>query len=148
MANFIETGQIHDGKFPHCPRPSAGHYSQWQQYQPNRHVIYVISVIHHFERQHDLITKAATIQQFNGKNFHNFVRELNLLVLKPEYSQQTRSIPFLLMTWLLVSPGHQQIWFWLHKIHMYLSSMRKDLFSLYQLNVEEEKKLPIYFYVS
>ena len=32
---------------------------------------------------------------------------LSLLVLKLEYSQQTRSIPELLMPWFLASPGHQ-----------------------------------------
>ena len=38
---------------------------------------------------------------------------LILLVLEPEYSGRTGLIPWLLMPWLLVSPGHQQQWYWL-----------------------------------
>ena len=38
---------------------------------------------------------------------------LTFLVLKLEYTARTRSISWLLMTWLLVSPGHQQLRFWL-----------------------------------
>ena len=38
---------------------------------------------------------------------------LILLVLKPEYSRITKSIPLLLMSWWLTSPGHQQRWCWL-----------------------------------
>ena len=32
-------------------------------------------------------------------------------VLMPEYSRQTRSISWVLMTWLLASPSHQQSWY-------------------------------------
>ena len=38
---------------------------------------------------------------------------LTLVVLRREYSGRTRSIPWLLMAWLLVSPGHQLSWYWL-----------------------------------
>ena len=38
-----------------------------------------------------------------------------------------RPIPRLLMPWLLASPGHQQPWCWLCRIHMPLTSTRKDL---------------------
>ena len=38
--------------------------------------------------------------------------------VKPEYSGQTRSIPWLLMSWLLVLPSHQN---WLYRINMALS---------------------------
>ena len=51
---------------------------------------------------------------------------LTLLVLKLEYSGINWSIPWLLMTWLLVSPGHQHPWYWKCRIIMSLSSMRKD----------------------
>ena len=43
--------------------------------------------------------------------------DLILLVLKPEYSGQTRSIPWLLMPWLLASPGHHHPWYWLCRIN-------------------------------
>ena len=33
----------------------------------------------------------------------------------------TRSIPFLLMTWLLVLTGHQQTWCWICKINVFLT---------------------------
>ena len=33
-------------------------------------------------------------------------------MLKLEYSRQTKSMPWLLMPWLLASPGHQQPWYW------------------------------------
>ena len=51
---------------------------------------------------------------------------LTLLVLKPEYSGITRSIPWLLMPGLIVSPGHQLPWHWLWWTNGSLSSMRKD----------------------
>ena len=37
---------------------------------------------------------------------------LNHLVFKFEYSEKTYVIPWLLMTWLLASPGHQQPCYW------------------------------------
>ena len=36
---------------------------------------------------------------------------LTLLVLRPEYSVRTRLMAWLLMPWLLASPGHQQPWY-------------------------------------
>ena len=47
---------------------------------------------------------------------------LTLLVLKQEYSGITKSIPLLLMSWLLVSPGHQQPWYWPYRTNRFLSS--------------------------
>ena len=49
---------------------------------------------------------------------------LCLVMLKLKYCGQTWSISWLLMPWLLVSPGHQQQWYWLCKIHRLLSSMQ------------------------
>ena len=40
---------------------------------------------------------------------------------------ETSSIPWQLMPWLLVTKGHQQARHWLHKISQPLSSMGKDL---------------------
>ena len=50
---------------------------------------------------------------------------LTLLVLKLGHSGRSRSIPWLLMPWLLVSPGHQQPWHWPCRINRSLSSMGK-----------------------
>ena len=36
---------------------------------------------------------------------------LTHMLLKLEYSGITKSIPWLLMPWLLLSPGHQQLWY-------------------------------------
>ena len=68
-----------------------------------------------------------------------------LLVLKPEYSGITRSIPCLLMAWLLVSPGQQQSWFWWYRIKGPLSLMRKNFNYLCHLSIEKWKKIQIYF---
>ena len=43
-----------------------------------------------------------------------------------EFSWQSRSISWLLMTWPLLSPGHQQRWHWLCMIKGSLASTRKD----------------------
>ena len=59
----------------------------------------------------------------------------------------TRSISWLLMPWLLTSPGHQQPWHWLHRICRCLSYLRKDFKYLCQINVEEWQKMQIYVYV-
>ena len=40
--------------------------------------------------------------------------ELTLNVRGPSYLGLTRSISWLLMPWLLTSPGHQQPWYWLY----------------------------------
>ena len=50
---------------------------------------------------------------------------LAFLAPGPEYSEQTRSIGWLLIPWLLALPAHQQSWYWLCKIHWFLSYMRK-----------------------
>ena len=42
-------------------------------------------------------------------------------------SRQTRSISCLLMTWLLMEPGHQQTWYLLYEIGMFLSSLVVNL---------------------
>ena len=46
---------------------------------------------------------------------------LILLVIKLGYHWISRSISSLLMPWLLMSPGHQQLWYWLCSISMYMS---------------------------
>ena len=53
----------------------------------------------------------------------------------------TRSISWLLMPWLLISPGHQQPWFWLCRIGRLLSYLRKDFKYLRHINVEKWHKM-------
>ena len=50
----------------------------------------------------------------------------------------TRSISWLLMPWLLASPGHQQPWYWLCRIHRSWSYLRKNFKYLCQINVEDK----------
>ena len=56
-------------------------------------------------------------------------RRLHLIlnVRGPSYLGLTSSISWLLMPWLLTSPGHQQPWYWLCSICMSWSYMRGDL---------------------
>ena len=52
---------------------------------------------------------------------------LTLNVQGPSYLGLTRSISWLLMPWLLMSPGHQQPWYWLYRICRSFSYSRKCL---------------------
>ena len=64
---------------------------------------------------------------------------LTPLVLRQEYSRQTRATPWLLMPWLLVPPGHQQC---------YRIALIGDGFQLpvpFQSNVNKLLKMQIYF---
>ena len=53
------------------------------------------------------------------------------------YLGLTRSVSWLLMTWLLVSPGHQQPWHWLCSIGRFLSCLREYFNFLCHIIVEE-----------
>ena len=66
---------------------------------------------------------------------------LTLNVRGPSYLGLTRSISWLLMPWLLTSPGHQQPWYWLCRIGGFLSYLRKDLNYLRRTNVEKWHKM-------
>ena len=66
---------------------------------------------------------------------------LALNVWGPSYLSLTRSISWLLMRWLLTSPGHQQPWYWLCRIGRFLSCLRKDLNYLRRINVEKWDKM-------
>ena len=63
------------------------------------------------------------------------LNELTPLVVNPEYSDESRSIPLLLITWLLASPGHHQIWYLLCWIRRSFSSMWKNANNLHRLEV-------------
>ena len=76
----------------------------------------------------------------NGQHFENKMSKCIFLTLNmrgPSYLGLTRSISWLLMPWLLTSPGHQQPWCWLYRICRYLSYLRKDFKYLCHINVEE-----------
>ena len=51
------------------------------------------------------------------------------------------------MPWLLTSPGHQQPWYWLHRVCRPFSCLRKDFKYLCQINVEEWHKMQIHVYI-
>ena len=70
--------------------------------------------------------------------------KLTLNLRGPCYLSLTRSISWLLMPWLLLSPGHQQPWYWLCRIGRSMSCLRKDSNYLCHINVEEWYKMWIY----
>ena len=80
------------------------------------------------------------------KNFDTIMASLahneltTFLVLTLEYCGRTMSIPWLLMPWLLMSPGHQQTWHWLCRVNGSLSSTRRDFNHLCHLSHEKNQK--------
>ena len=64
----------------------------------------------------------------------------------PENFGIPKSIPWLLMPWLLASPSHQQPWCWLCAICIFLSSMRIHYNTIWHVSVEKWNKMQIYFY--
>ena len=54
--------------------------------------------------------------QHGGCWWHGAYLVLTLNVRGPSYLGLTRSISWMLMPWLLTSPGHQQPWYWLCRI--------------------------------
>ena len=73
--------------------------------------------------------------------------ELTLDVRGPSYLLDSRSISWLLMPWLLASPGHQHPWYWPCRIGRSVPYLRKDFNYLCHINVEEWHKMWIYVYV-
>ena len=61
---------------------------------------------------------------------------LTFNVRGPSYLGLTRSISWLLLPWLLVSPGHQQPWYWLCKIGKSWSYMRKAFSSVWSKDIK------------
>ena len=72
---------------------------------------------------------------------------LTLNVRGSSYLGLTRSISWLLMTWLLASPGHQHPWYWPCRIGKFLSYLNNDFNNLCHVNVEEWHKIQIYVFV-
>ena len=61
---------------------------------------------------------------------------LTLNVRGPSYLGLTRSVSWLLMPWLLTSPGQEQPWYWLCWICTSWSYLRKDFKYMCHINVE------------
>ena len=59
----------------------------------------------------------------------------------PSYLGLTSSISWLLMSWLLSSPGHHQPWCWLCRISRSLAYWSQDFKCLCHINVEEWHKM-------
>ena len=82
------------------------------------------------------------------KNCEMNTGRLETVAGRSEYSRRTRSIPCLLMPWLLMSPGHQQVWCWLWRIYRSLASMRKDFNNLCLLCVWQAWEFSGFFRIS
>ena len=91
---------------------------------------YFLYVIHILRIGYNVCTFRVGLRML----FHSF---LTLNVRGPNYLGLTRSISWLLMPWLLTSPGHQQPWYWLYRICRFLSYLRKNFKYLCHINVEE-----------
>ena len=76
----------------------------------------------------------------NKLGTNGILRELSLSLNArgPNYSGSTLSISWLLMPWLLASPGHQQPWYWLCivRICKFLSYTRKDFSYMSHVSVD------------
>ena len=82
----------------------------------------------------------CNISVWNWPNIMTIMSALWILTLG-YYLRLTGSISWLLMPWLLTSPGHQQQWYWLYRICRSLSYLRKDFKYLCHINVEEWHKM-------
>ena len=78
----------------------------------------------------------------NGQIGHTRITfHLTLNVQGPSKLGLTRSISWLLMPWLLASPGHRQPWYWLCRIGRSLSYSRRNFNYLSLICVEEWHKM-------
>ena len=76
--------------------------------------------------------------------YNNMLLTLNMR--GPSYLGLTRSISWLLMLWLLASPGHPEQWYWLCRIGRSLSYSRKDFNYMCHINAKEWHQLKTYVY--
>ena len=74
----------------------------------------------------------------DAKSHCSIVTKLTLDVRGPSYLGLTRSISWLLMPWLLTSPGHQQSWYWPCSICRSWSYMRKHFKYMYLCHINVE----------
>ena len=92
----------------------------------------------------EMILFAMRIALFSRIMFIAAITWENVLILNvwgPSYLGWTRSILWLLMPWLLASPGHQQPWYWLCNIGKSWSYTRNDFNFLWHVSVEEWHKM-------
>ena len=89
----------------------------------------------------DKVTKTTGVNIIWILQGNNHRDALTLNVRWPSYLGLTRSISWLLMSWLLVSPGHQQPWYWLCRMGRSLSFLMKDFNHLCHINMEERQNM-------
>ena len=109
----------------------------------SKQIFYILFQIDRFfyqmsNRQHVSISSDKGLRPSTEPNMNMLI---TLNVRGPSYLGLTRSISWLLMPWLLTSPGHQQPWYWLYRICRSLSYLRKDFKYLCHINVEEWHKM-------
>ena len=97
--------------------------------------IWILTIMVFTEKMH--LKMSSVIWQ----PFYSWLIVLTLNVRGPSYLGLTRSISWLLMPWLLTSPGHQQPWYWLCRIGRFLSYLRKDFNYLCRINLEKWHKM-------
>ena len=98
---------------------------------PARWVAAVGTLCIHGNQLHANIMNHFGVELLHGKCF-----VLTLNVRELSYLGLTRSISWLLMPWLLTSPGHQQPWCWLCRICKSWSYLRNNFKYLCHINVE------------
>ena len=74
----------------------------------------------------------------------SLIYDETLLVLKAEYSRITWLMPWLLMPWLPVSPGHLQLLYCICRINGILASVKKGFNYLSHLTLEKWMEMQIY----
>ena len=111
----------------------------------------VISVLRNYKNGNIflwLIKRYTTFNVVLGQQWHSSLRVwkentciniesqgINPIVLRLEYSRRHRSISWLLMPWLLVSPRHQQQWHWLCKINFAFTEKNITIMATHQFKL-------------
>ena len=137
-------------KFPRCQWVNVYTFLCSDYDQPRRQMFVTFTcILQHMPTKH-MLHLISFNSSWPGENDCHF-KNLTLLVLRLEYSSRTRSISWLPMPWLLVSPGHQQPWYWeceIHEIGRPFGSMRVDFNLLRHLRVEKLEKIQVHFNIS
>ena len=76
------------------------------------------------------------------------IQPLGKIFNQPSYLGLIRSISWLLMPWLLGSPGHKQPWYWICRIGRSLSYSRRNFNYLCLIGLEEWHKCKYMFMFS
>ena len=96
------------------------------------------------ERERDFMKYSHHDHHFACGLVPNNNKLLSINMQRANYLSLNWSISWLLMPWLLASPGHQPPWYWLSLIGKLLPWSRKDLSYLCHINVDEGHKIWIY----